>query len=172
MKLSRRNPPSLRILAAVLLGLTLAGAAGDEPPREGTFEGDWALSGTARPVEVGSATVVLSRLEGPVTLRSAGGLARKFDAVCNSVSDQKTGGVGRCTWTDEAGDTLLLELSGTILGPAGTVREARGSVIGGTGRYAAVEGEFRVDWLFVDSVLDDERFKGYVSKLEGHWKRP
>ncbi len=54
----------------------------------------------------------------------------------------------------------------------GTSREAKGTVVGGTGRYAGIEGGFELDWLFVDSALDDTRFKGYVTKLTGSWKRP
>lgn len=168
-----RNPRNLiRLSAALLLAGLLTAATGDEAPREGTFEGDWAVTGTVQEVEVGGEKVTLARLEGPVTLRAHGGLAREFDAVCNSVRDQKTGGVARCTWTDEAGDALLLEVSGSILGPMGTSREAKGTVVGGTGRYAGIEGGFELDWLFVDSALDDTRFKGYVTKLTGSWKRP
>lgn len=167
-----RSARLLCLLALMFVGAALAAAAGDELPREGTFEGDWAISGTVRQVEVGEGTVILARLGGPVTLHSPGGLAREFDAVCNSVSDAETGGIARCTWTDETGDVLLLEVSGSILGSMGTVREARGTVAGGTGRYAGLEGELSLDWLFVESALDDQRFKGYVTKLTGQWKRP
>lgn len=172
MNTRRSTTPLLRLTAALLLAGLLGAATGDEAPREGTFEGDWAISGTVQEVEVGAEKVTLARLEGPVTLRSAAGLAREFAAVCNSVRDRKTGGVARCTWTDEAGDVLMLEVSGSIIGPMGTSREAKGTVVGGTGRYAGIEGGFELDWLFVDSALDDTRFKGYVTKLTGSWKRP
>lgn len=172
MKTPRNSKNLIRLSAALLLAGLLTAATADEAPKEGTFEGDWAITGTVQEVEVGGEKVILARLEGPVTLRAHGGLAREFDAVCNSVRDQKTGGVARCTWTDDAGDVLLLEVSGSILGPMGTSREAKGTVVGGTGRYAGIEGGFELDWLFVDSALDDTRFKGYVTKLNGSWKRP
>lgn len=172
MKTLRIPTAPVRLLAVLVAAAALGGAAGDEPPREGTFEGDWSITGTVQEVEVGAEKVTVARLEGPVTLRSHGGLAREFAAVCNSVRDRKTGGIARCTWTDDAGDVLLLEVSGSILGPMGTSREAKGTVVGGTGRYAGIEGSFELDWLFVDSALDDTRFKGYVTKLTGSWKRP
>ena len=163
----------LLLVAALLLGGSLATAAEPPPaPREGSFEGNWAVKGNVQQVVVHGARVTLARVEGKVTLRSGAGLAREFDALCNSVSDEKTGGVARCTWTDAAGDTLVLELSGSIIGPAGTVREAEGKVVGGTGRYADIQGQFHLDWLFVDSTVEDGRFTGYVTKLEGSWKRP
>jgi len=160
------------LLTVLLLAGVPAGAAEEPLPDEGTFSGDWFIEGTVTQVEVGASPVTLARLEGRVKLTTTGGLAREFDALCHSVKNEKTGGVARCMWTDDQGDAVLLELSGSIIGPAGTLREARGTVIGGTGRYAGIEGGIELDWLFVESTLDDSRFKGYVTKLEGHWKRP
>jgi len=116
--------------------------------------------------------MALYRVEGPVTVRSSGGLATQFEAQCVGVSDQQTGGVARCVWTDEAGEKIFMELSGSIVGPMGTSREAEGPVIGGTGRYQGIEGSYHIDWLFVESRLDDGKFKGFVTKLTGSWKRP
>ena len=168
----KRKASSSALLALALLGAGAVQAA-EAAPKEGTFEGSMDVAGTTQAVQMGGVTVSLARITGKVKLRTADGLAaREFDAVCNVVSDQKTGGVGRCTWTDANGDTLLLELSGSIIGPAGTSREAVGRVVGGTGRYAGLEGDIDLEWLFVDSTLDDTRFKGYVTKLQGRWRRP
>jgi hypothetical protein len=157
---------------AGLLATSGAAVADQAAPKEGTFEGTWNVQGTIEPVRMGAVTMTVARVEGKVSLRSGDGLAREFSAVCNMVSDEATGGVGRCTWTDAAGDALVLEMSGEIIGPAGTSREGKGKVVGGTGRYAGVEGEIHLDWLFVESSLDDHRFKGYVTELKGSWKRP
>lgn len=172
MKRARNDTSSLLLLAALLLGGALPAGAQEALPREGTFSGDWSIQGTMTQVEMEGTPVTLGRLEGEVTLASTGGLAREFDALCHVVKHETTGGVARCTWTDAEGDAVYLEVSGSIIGPAGTLREARGTVIGGTGRYAGIEGGIELDWLFVESTLDDSRFKGYVTKLEGHWSRP
>jgi hypothetical protein len=158
--------------AAAPTAATSRGAAAPALPKEGTFEGTWHASGTVQKVPMRGATVTLARLDGQIELQSGDGLARQFEAVCNSVTDPKTGGAGRCVWTDASGDTIQFEVSGAPLGSAGTVREANGLVVGGTGRYAGIRGEFHVDWLFVESTADDSRFSGYITKLEGHWLRP
>jgi hypothetical protein len=159
-------------LSLIILALSVAAGASEEVAKEGTFEGDWALKGTARSIEVDGKEVALFRIGGPVKVRSSGGLATEFQALCIGVSDKQTGGVGRCVWTDDAGDMVFMELSGSIVGPMGTSREAEGTVIGGTGRYQGLEGSYHIDWLFVESHFDDSKFKGYVTKLEGSWKRP
>lgn len=166
--------PSASLLLAILLGAATAHAqaAADKLPNEGTFSGSWHLEGKVEPTKVGDATVNVAHVQGKVTLESAGGLSREFDGVCNAVSDKKTGGTGRCVWTDAKGDEVVIGIEGSILGSAGTVREAKGKVIGGTGRYAGIEGEIHLDWLFVESGKSDHRFQGYVTKLQGSWKRP
>ena len=160
------------IAASVFLALSVATAGGEAIADEGTFKGDWSLKGTSRPIEVDAEKVVLVRVEGPVKLVSSSGLATAFDALCVGASDQQTGGVARCVWTDQEGEKIFLELSSSIVGPMGTAREAEGTVIGGTGRYRGIEGSFHVDWLFIESHFDDSKFQGYVTKLEGSWKRP
>jgi hypothetical protein len=170
----RSRLSSLALLLAALAGAAgaHAQAAADKLPGEGSFTGAWRLAGKIEPAKVGDATVTLARVQGKVTLESPGGLSREFDGTCNGVSDKKTGGVARCVWTDAKGDEIVLALEGSILGSAGTVREAKGRVIGGTGRYAGIEGEIHLDWLFVESGQGDQRFEGYVTKLQGSWKRP
>src|SRR3954452_9954680 len=142
---ARYSLPAL-LLAAVLGAATAhAQAPADKLPSEGTFSGSWHLAGKVEPTKVGDVTVTVAHVQGKVTLESPGGLAREFDGVCNAVSDKKTGGTGRCVWTDAKGDEVVLAVEGSILGSAGTVREAKGRVIGGTGRYAGIEGEIHLD---------------------------
>ena len=169
----RFQPIAVLVFSSILFSVAWI-AAGEEGEiaREGTFEGNWSVKGTTHPVEASGRTMALVRVEGRVTVRSSGGLATQFGAECVAVSDKVTGGVGRCVWTDEAGEKIFFEIGGSVVGPMGTSRDARGRVIGGTGRYEGIEGSWDLEWLFVDSALDDTRFKGYVTKLEGRWKRP
>jgi len=166
------SPLALLLAAAIGAAAAHAEAAADKLPGEGTFSGSWRLAGKVEPTKVGDATVNLAHVQGKVTLETPGGLSREFDGTCNGVSDKKTGGVARCVWTDAKGDQVVIALEGSILGSAGTVRDAKGRVIGGTGRYAGIEGEIHLDWLFVESGQNDQRFEGYVTKLQGSWKRP
>jgi hypothetical protein len=69
-------------------------------------------------------------------------------------------------------DALFLEVGGSIIGPAGTSREAVGYVAGGTGKYAGVEGEFMADFLFLDSVLNPGTVTLRDTKFTGSWRRP
>ena len=169
---SRRRSIGIAILVALSLGAaTLARA--QEIAKEGTFEGNWDLTGTARTLEMDDGEVSVMRLEGPVTITNAStGLAREFDSVCAGVSDNKTGGVARCVWMDSDDDALFLELGGSIIGPAGTTREAVGVVVGGTGKYRGLEGEFAVEWLFWESAFDEGKVTGRDTKFTGSWRLP
>jgi len=160
-------------LVLALVSLAMAAPSRAQVAAEGTFEGNWDLSGYAETVAMDDGEISVMKLEGPVRITSAAsGLAREFDSVCAGVSDKKTGGIGRCVWTDGDGDTLLVELSGSIIGPAGTSREALGVVAGGTGKYADIKGSFDVDWLFIESVLEPGKVMGRDTKFTGAWWTP
>ena len=121
-------------------------------------------------MESGSAQ--LYRFHGPAKVRSKDGLAREFESLCLGVSDNETGGVARCVWTDGEGERIFIELSGEIIGPTGTVRAAVGAVVGGTGRYRGMEGGFELDWLFLESKLEPGKIMARTFKFEGNWKAP
>ncbi len=155
------------LCSAVVLGQP------SELAKEGTFEGNWDVEGTTESMEIDDGQISIYRVEGPVKItNSSSGLAREFSSRCVGVSDEETGGIGRCVWVDSAGESLFLELSGEIIGPMGTTREAVGIVIGGTGKYAGLQGEFEADFLFWESVLEPGKITLRNTSFKGSWKLP
>jgi len=155
------------LCSAVVLGQP------SELAKEGTFEGNWDVEGTTESMEIDDGQISIYRVEGPVEItNSSSGLAREFSSRCVGVSDEETGGIGRCVWVDSAGESLFLELSGEIIGPMGTTREAVGIVIGGTGKYAGLQGEFEADFLFWESVLKPGKITLRNTSFKGSWKLP
>ncbi|MDH3745964.1 MAG: hypothetical protein OES47_12760 [Acidobacteriota bacterium] len=164
----------IRLLGILLLTVfaPAPGQAG-ELVKEGSFEGDWAVEGTSQSVEMEGARVSVYQLEGPANVTNADtGMAREFQTRCVGVSDEKTGGVGRCIWADEDDDQLFMEMGGTIAGPDGKTREALGLVVGGTGKYAGIGGAFQVEWLFWESAFEEGKIAGRDTKFNGSWVLP
>ena len=160
------------VLVLTTLGLSVPGAA-EELAKEGTFEGNWDVEGTTESLEMDEGQISVYRIEGSVKItNSSSGLAREFQARCVGVSDEETGGIGRCVWMDADGDGLFLELSGEIVGPAGTTRDAVGVVVGGTGKYVGLEGAFEAEFLFWESVLQEGKILLRDTSFKGSWKRP
>lgn len=110
----RRSFPKV-FLAFVLVAvafLAFSPAGADELAREGSFEGNWDVEGTTETLEMDGVRVAVYRVEGPVKItNSSSGLAREFESSCVGVSDEETGGIGRCVWADADGEGLFLELS-------------------------------------------------------------
>jgi hypothetical protein len=66
-------------------------------------------------------------------------------------------------WTDEHGDRLFSRLKGE---PLETGRRVVGTITGGTGRYAGLEGEYSLTWQYVVSG-EDGGIQGRAVRLEG-----
>lgn len=171
----RKNLP-LIVLVVLMAAWTLVVSSpsrADDLAREGTFEGNWDVEGTTESLEMDGVRVAVYRVEGPVKItNSSSGMAREFQSSCVGVSDEETGGIGRCVWADADGEGLFLELSGEIVGPAGTTREAVGIVVGGTGKYAGLQGGFEAEFLFWESVLDEGKITFRDTSFKGSWKIP
>jgi hypothetical protein len=69
-------------------------------------------------------------------------------------------------WTDERGDKVFSELSGEGIGPGKLIE---GKLIGGTGRYAGISGEYSFKWKRIGASKADE-LTGRVVGLSG-WAR-
>ena len=54
--------------------------------------------------------------------------------------------MGRAVWTDERGDRIFSRLRGE---PLQTGKRLVGTITGGTGRYAGLEGEYSLTWQYV-----------------------
>ncbi len=154
-----------RALVAGGLALALAGwlPAGAEPPWR-PIEGSWSVSGhrLTLPVE-GGAEAALVDVSGAVLLSTGDGLSRGFQGRALGFADGQGLAVGRCVWTDESGDRIFSRLKGE---PLGTGKRLLGTITGGTGRYAGLEGEFSLVWQYV-LPGEDGLIQGRAVKLTG-----
>jgi hypothetical protein len=69
-----------------------------------------------------------------------------FRAEVIGLADSQAGGTARVVWTDERGDRVFSELRGSAIG---TGAQIAGTIVGGTGRYAGVTGEYELRWRWV-----------------------
>ena len=160
-------------VALVSLSLALfAASVGAELPREGTFEANWSLEGHKRRVDLDGEVVSTYRLKGTVDVERSDGLSRSFESICVGVSDEETGGIARCAWTDADGDSVIVDFVGRIVGPMGTSREATGAIVGGTGEYEGILGLVATEWLFWESAFEDGKITGRDTRTTGSWKFP
>lgn len=169
-KTARRYPSFTLVSLLLALPLAWSPVAAQDLERQGTFEGKWTLEGRLGTMDVDGHEVQVMRVEGPVTVETTGGLRTAFESDCVGVADGEAGGTGRCIWTDADGDAITMDMEGRIIGPAGTFREAKGVITGGTGKYAKLEGEYQLDWLFIESSIEPGKVLGRGTKLEGTWR--
>ncbi len=136
------------------------------PPASGwrTFEGSLSATGERHTLELGPArrASVLS-VSGSMLLTGERGLGVGFQARAIALSDEKTGMLGRAVWTDERGDQIFSELRGD---PVASGRAVLGTITGGTGRWAGIEGEYRFDWSWVVEA-GEGRVQGRAEGLRG-----
>jgi hypothetical protein len=162
----------LRDAAAVVLALAIAGCGPAPEPvtvqaaagewRE--FEGSWNATGNRRTLNLGAdRRSALIELKGTMLLAGTGRPGIGFRSEVIALTDSGTGLVGRAVWTDERGDQVFSELKGE-----GTRERNRitGTIVGGTGRFAGVAGDYAFSW---HSVLETEEgsIQGRVTDLKG-----
>jgi hypothetical protein len=166
-----RIPRRLLIAASAIAAVVVTQVASAQVPDEGTFKAHWSLDGKQESVEIEGAVVSSYRTRGKVGVKRSDGLATEFESTCVGVSERETGSVVRCTWTDGDDDDLYLLFVSRIVGHMGTVREAEGRVIAGTGKYKHLTGWIKTDFLFWESVLEEGKIVARDMNTEGGWKR-
>ncbi len=160
--------PPLPLLAAVVLAAacertTPAPAAAPGAGEWRSFEGTWSAAGDVHAIEAGPAQkAAVVDFSGSILLVGERGLGAGFQARAVAYSDGKALSVGRAVWTDERGDRIFSELTGSELA---TGRRISGTFTGGTGRWTGITGEYGFDWKY---VLDTEgRIQGRAEGLRG-----
>jgi hypothetical protein len=154
------TPPATKVSAASTEGTVAA----DE--KQG-FTGDWTTIGTRQVLDLGPGQqAVIFQLSGSLLLNGKQRINRGFQAQVIGFSDTTTGLQGRSVWTDEKGDKVFSELSGEGLGPGLLIE---GKLIGGTGRYAGVSGEYSFKWKRI-GAFEGSELTGRVVDLNG-WAR-
>ena len=159
-----------RGVRATLLSLAFAApllpAPGEPPAADGwrPFKATWTLSGTRQllPTE-GTRPASIVRLSGPLSVTSGEGLGRGFLGELIGFDDGATLLVGRAVLTDEKGDRIYCSLKAE---PVGTGRKATGTITGGTGRFAGLEGAFEFAWQYVVDAGSEE-ISGPTMNFEG-----
>ena len=128
------------------------------------FEGSWNAAGTRRIITLGAdrrGSIV--DLTGTMLLAGPQRPGVGFRSEVIALADSETGLVGRSVWTDEHGDQVFSELKGE-----GTAAKNHitGTILGGTGRYAGVTGDYEFSWQFVIEA-EDGSIQGRAVGLKG-----
>jgi len=79
------------------------------------------------------------------------------------LTDSLAGMQGRCVWTDDRGDQVYSELKGEFVA---TGNHIVGTILGGTGRYSGVTGEYSFEWRFIVES-EDGSVSGRAVDLKG-----
>jgi len=153
-------------LALALVGLVPEARSQGATPAGGwrAFEGTWSFSGRRQTVAVeGGASAAVLEVSGAVVIKSGEGLGRGFEAEAIVFDDGEGVSVGRCVWTDAHGDRVFSRLKGE---PLQAGRRLVGTITGGTGRYAGLEGEYAFTWQYV-LPGEDGAIQGRTGRLQG-----
>lgn len=168
-KQAKRNIGVVGFLAVLLCAVSASAA---ELQKSGEFQGHWTAVGTAQALvldESRSATIM--RLQGEIFTQSSAGLtpALQTDCVGLNLKEARSTGSGRCVWTDSDDDRMISEIIGVL---SGTVSKVRGRFIGGTGKYAGLEGGYDLDWQYIRAIEEEGTIHGYSTSLKGNWRLP
>jgi hypothetical protein len=89
-----------------------------------------------------------------------------FRAELIALGDSATGLQGRSVWTDERGDQVFSALKGE-----GTAAQNRitGTILGGTGRYAGITGNYEFAWQYVIEA-EEGSIQGRAVGLKGRFR--
>jgi hypothetical protein len=155
------SPPAPPAPATLASPASVAAAAA---PEQRHFTGTWSVSGTRQTLEMGPGhRAEAFRLGGALMLTGEQRLGLGFRSDVIGLSDNRTGMQGRSVWTDERGDQVFSELGSAATGPGNLIQ---GRIIGGTGRFAGVSGEYSFKWNPL-VVSEDGSVSGRVDGLKG-----
>ena len=158
------------LLLALAFGATACGRAPESPGPGGVsgewleFQGSWNAAGTRRTLSLGEdRRGSILDLRGTMLLSGAGRPGTGFHSEVIGLADSATGLVGRSVWTDERGDQVFSELQGE-----GTAEKnhVKGTILGGTGRYAGATGSYEFSWQWVMEA-EDGSIQGRAVDLKG-----
>jgi hypothetical protein len=162
-------PIALLALAAMACGgpakeKAVAPASGEWHP----FEGTGTATGQRQTLHLGPGrNVSIVHLTGSLVLVGERRLGQGFRSEVIGYSDSRKGGTAWCVWTDSRGEQVFGEFHG---GPIGTGSRFTGTLLGGTGRYAGVTGEYEFEWQYVVDA-EDGTIQGRITGLKGRYRR-
>ena len=162
----RRSRLALGLL--MLIAASPGRAAPPSPAEEWVpFEANWSASGHEHTLALGGGEAMTFELAGPFVVTRGDGLSRGFYAQAIGFVDRGRLGIGRLVLTDEHGDEVFNDLRGQAIGNG---KQIAGTITGGTGRYAGLEGDFIFDWQYVVQT-DDGMIQGRTVGLKGRYRR-
>ena len=129
------------------------------------FQGTWSATGHRQMLKVdGGRSATTVQLSGAIAITTGTGLSRGFRGEVIGFDDGAGLVAGRVVWTDERGDQIYSGIFGDALVAASRV--LRGTITGGTGRYAGMSGEYEFRWQHLVNV-DDVVVSGRAVDLRG-----
>ncbi|MFA6148136.1 MAG: hypothetical protein WC899_08005 [bacterium] len=171
------GPPWIRPYAPLallaLLALSCGGPAKgpESAPARGewrTFEGTGSSSGKTQALRLGSGRyVAILNLTGSLLLTGEQWLGKGFRSETIGFTDSLKGGSAWSVWTDNRGDRIFSELRG---GPVGTGTRFKGTILGGTGAYAGMSGEYEFEWQYVVHE-EDGTIQGRSKEFRGRFRQ-
>lgn len=158
---------SLGLLAlTALLGPAATGQTPAAPPTDRAFEGSWSATGTRQVLTMGGGRKAgILYLSGSLMLSSQEGLSLGFRCEAIGFDDGMDISAGEAVWTDDQGDKIFSDVKGEAVS---TGKHIVGTIIGGTGRYTGITGEYEFDWQYVIQAPDGV-IQGRAGHLEGHY---
>lgn len=167
----RRGLP-LAVLAFLLVSACGGPAKGPvsvpSPGEWRSFEGTGSATGHRQTLHLGPDRIVsIANLSGSVLLIGEQRLGEGFRVDVIGTTDSLKGAAAWCVWTDSRGDQVFSEFRG---GPIGTGARFTGTLLGGTGRYAGVTGEYVFNWQYVIES-GEGNIQGRITGLKGRFRR-
>jgi hypothetical protein len=147
--------------------LTLCHAA-----ESGEFKGSWIANGTRTPFPFGDRQVFTFKLDGHVSLQTTINKKKDYWAECAGFADSVTGVVGRCVWKDLTGPEIYITIQTDRLQQGSKVT---GTIVGGTGPLAGINGEMSFNWSSVIAQTDANgivNVTGETRNLSGNYRAP
>jgi hypothetical protein len=133
------------------------------------FSGTWSGTGRRHTIatETGHDASIIS-WSGAVVLERSTGLASAFHAEAIGFDAGAEASTGRAVWTDTRGDRVFSTMTGEALAQG---RRVAGTIMGGTGRYAGVTGDYELTWQY--AVADEsDAIHGRSTDFHGRIRRP
>ncbi len=157
------------LVVSVALSLTMPARAQGPPAPWRTFEGSWSASGhrESLPTE-GARPAVTSYLSGAIVLTGTDSTAfsKGFRGEAIGFDDGTKVSAARCVWTDQHGDHVFSTLTGEASADG---RRFVGTITGGSGRYAHLEGEYSFKWQYVVEA-EQGSIQGRAVGLKGRYR--
>ncbi|HEX9206559.1 MAG TPA: hypothetical protein VF853_11605 [Candidatus Deferrimicrobiaceae bacterium] len=168
-RVRRSIPVAMLALAALACGGPAKGPESGMPSGEWrTFEGTGTATGHRQTLQLGPGRKVsIVHLTGSLLLIGEQRLGQGFRNEVIGYTDSLKGGTAWSVWTDSRGDQVFGEFRG---GTLGTGSRFTGTLLGGTGRYAGVTGEYEFEWQYVVDE-EDGSIQGRITGLKGRFRQ-